>query len=320
MRTFKRLAFILLLIALFVELLVLFPNQIKRENQASQLNESQKPKSPAKADQYMRDVHLVESQQGARDWELFADKARGNKVSGQWDMELVKVMFYSKNDLQFTVSSKTGGLENENKDIRFEGEVEVRSPKGYLFKTQEVRYQSRNRELVSETPVRLQGPKDDNGSGLQIIGKKMKLAIDTNEMTLDGGVAATKQYHGDKLIQIHSAKSILSSETNEVSFVGNAKFDYDHMQIESPSVRMIFGSRSELVKVLYEGGVSLSGQNRKATSEALAFDFVSNTLRFTGKPRLVQGGDELHGDEIIFLDGGRRVKVEKVKASVKQVD
>lgn len=318
MRTFKRLAFLLLLIALFVELLILFPHQIKRDPPMELSSGGEKNSAAANNEQYMRDVHLVESQQGARDWELFSDKAKGNKTSGQWDLDVVRVLFYARNDLQFTVSSQRGGLESENKDIRFSGKVEVKSPKGFVFKTEAVRYDSKERELLSEDPVKLMGPSDQSGAGLQVGGKRMTLDVDTSEMLLDGGVAAIKQIKKDKNVKVKASKSLISQTANEVSFIGNSVFDYDDMQIESPSAKMLFGPRSELVKVMFEGGVTLTGHNRKATSESLTFDFTANQLRFTGKPRLVQGNDELHGDEIIFLDGGRKVKVEKIKANVKK--
>jgi hypothetical protein len=39
---------------------------------------------------------------------------------------------------------------------------------------------------------------------------------------------------------------------------------------------------------------------------------------FRGQPRLVQNNDELNGEEIIFLEGGKKVKVEKVKVNANE--
>ncbi len=49
-------------------------------------------------------------------------------------------------------------------------------------------------------------------------------------------------------------------------------------------------------------------------SDDLRIDFSTQKLTFSGKPRLYQDEDELVGDKIIFLEGGKKVKVEKVKA------
>jgi lipopolysaccharide export system protein LptA len=47
-------------------------------------------------------------------------------------------------------------------------------------------------------------------------------------------------------------------------------------------------------------------------------DFESNRFVFRGNPRVVQNNDELRGDEIVFLDGGKRVQVKSARAKVDQ--
>jgi lipopolysaccharide export system protein LptA len=41
-----------------------------------------------------------------------------------------------------------------------------------------------------------------------------------------------------------------------------------------------------------------------------------NEFVFDGRPRVVQDNDELRGDRIVFLDGGKKVKVQNAKLKV----
>jgi lipopolysaccharide export system protein LptA len=53
-----------------------------------------------------------------------------------------------------------------------------------------------------------------------------------------------------------------------------------------------------------------------ATSGTVSLDVQEDKVVFSGSPRVVQNGDELVGDKITLLDGGRRVQVSNAKAQI----
>jgi hypothetical protein len=60
----------------------------------------------------------------------------------------------------------------------------------------------------------------------------------------------------------------------------------------------------ELIKM--KGGVELVDKKRRATSQDLVVDVLNKvTLKFTGTPRIYQDQDEISGEEILLLDGGK---------------
>ena len=81
------------LFLLFVEVWVGFPTSLdnaQEENPA--LN---KPlKESLINDKHMEGVHIVESQSGSRDWELFSKSAEGSTTTGEWELYQVRVLFY----------------------------------------------------------------------------------------------------------------------------------------------------------------------------------------------------------------------------------
>jgi lipopolysaccharide export system protein LptA len=44
--------------------------------------------------------------------------------------------------------------------------------------------------------------------------------------------------------------------------------------------------------------------------------FKDDKVVFNGAPRVVQNGDELVGDQIVFLEGGKKVQVSNAKAQI----
>src|SRR5438309_11685337 len=112
MKNIKNLIFIGLLIFLFVEVLIVFPSKLEHEDDKagrSRVEEQERRKkenlsagkeevdpTSTVAEQRMGGVHLVESQQGLRDWELFANSAEGSQSAGTWKLHQVRVLFYNK--------------------------------------------------------------------------------------------------------------------------------------------------------------------------------------------------------------------------------
>ena len=68
--------------------------------------------------------------------------------------------------------------------------------------------------------------------------------------------------------------------------------------------------------MIFSGGAKVSDADKWATAQNVRVDFESNRFVFRGNPRVMQSGDELRGEEIVFLDGGRRVQVKSARARV----
>ena len=60
----------------------------------------------------------------------------------------------------------------------------------------------------------------------------------------------------------------------------------------------------------------MSDAEKFATAENLNVQFEQDKYVFKGHPRVVQDNDEMRGDEIVFLEGGKKVLVQKVRAKV----
>ncbi len=312
MPRWKNYLFFSLLLVLFVEILIIFPNQLEKK-------EAEKPPElPAVTPlQKMGGIHLVESQKGSRDWELFAENATGTPEQGSWNLKKVKVQYYNKDHMDFTVVGDTGVIEGKTKDMQISGNVVTESANGYVFQTETVLYESAARRISSPGKIKMTGPKDAEGSGLSLTGEKMTVLVDENQMRIDQKVFAQKQLKDNKILMIKSEEAQFSGKSNEANFYKNVQIKYGDLIIYGPAANFVYNPGSQFLdSIQVKGGIKVTGQDKVATSENLNIDLTKNLFRFIGRPKVVQNEDELTGEEIIFLDGGKQVKVQKVRARV----
>lgn len=306
-------------VLIFVQLVIIFPKtlEIKDDDDFSDEVVEQK----VKTEQKMQGVHLVESQGGSRDWELFSQSAAGNQAEGSWALKEVKVNFYSKENLSFTVTGEEGQIDSGSKDLKIRGHVRTVSSNGYSFETESVSYTAQKREIVSPDAVKVLGPSDQLGEGLTITGYNLVANVDKNLMKIHRAVNAKKQLTDGKLFQITSQEVELSGLSKEAQFNGQVKITYGEpkspMSIEGPKAIFKYSQDNKVLNQLtVSGGVKVIQEDKRATADVLDLDLLTNNFVFNGNPKLVQNEDELVGDKIIFLDGGKKVKVERIKAQL----
>ncbi|MGZ3771055.1 MAG: LPS export ABC transporter periplasmic protein LptC [Bdellovibrio sp.] len=326
MSKFKNLLFISLLVVLFVEVLIIFPSRLEHEDEAevrARVQEQVKSEAEKKtetsslAEQKMKGVHLVESQQGNRDWELFAAAGEGSQGTGTWKLQNVKVLFYKKQKVEFTVTGDLGTIDYKSKDLSVVGNVVTRSENGYVFKTPSIFYSSAKREIESPEEVVMVGPKDESSNGMDLKGHHMKVFVDQSKMVILDKVVAQKTEKDGKKMEISSNGVELSGKSHEAVFKGAVQIVYDKMKMEGPEASFLYKDKGNILSsVAITGGVRVNGKEKSATAETVLLDLLEKKYTFRGHPKVIQNQDELTGEEITFLEGGKKVKIEGARAKV----
>ncbi len=320
----RNILFGILLIFLFVELILIFPKKLETNEESSPSGiptEEEAAELGKAVEQKMLGVHLVESKDGQPDWELFAESAEGSQGLGEWKLKKVKVLFFSKkgadkNKVEFTVKGQEGTIDGKSKDLHIKGKVSTDSQNGYHMTTEFIEYKSALREIRSPGSVMLVGPKDSYGDGLKVKGIGLLAQVNDSKILIDKDITAEKMVQDQKTFSLQSEKAEFSGKSKRAQFFGHVKMKYNEMTIEGDQSEFSYGERTNLFDdVKVKGLVKLiDAQKRVATSQSLDVNLIDNKFIFSGKPKLIQEGDELSGDEITFFDGGKRVKVDRVKA------
>lgn len=104
----------------------------------------------------LREIHMIETREGARLWEVWADHAEVHERDGYTILSRqhrpVKVMFYS-NQGQVTCTADRAWVDLKTKDVRLEGGVIARSDEGTELRTEELRWLAASRRVQTDRPV-----------------------------------------------------------------------------------------------------------------------------------------------------------------------
>jgi lipopolysaccharide assembly outer membrane protein LptD (OstA) len=138
-------------------------------------------------------------------------------------------------------------------------------------------------------------------------------------MRILSGVFATKKIpqRQEGLMKISADSSLLSSKDKSIAFSGRVLIEIEGVKVRGPSARFVYDESGQRLKAVeMDGGVRVNDWNKLATSESVKIDLDRNQYLFKGSPSLVQEDDELFGDEILFLNGGKQVKIKNARVKV----
>ena len=317
----KRNAIILgLLLALVgIEILVIAPKDASPPPEPKLVG----PPKPGEvgAGQIMRDVHSVEAKAGGKEWELWAKRAMRAADDSDLTIEDVRVKFFAKNGMYFTVTGKKGRVTPNKDEIRIAGDVVTRSSNGYEFRADSAIYDSKQKMLRSPGAVRMTGPKDPDGGALSLTGREMIVDVASGEMRIDRDVRARKKIShaggGDRVANIASRRATFSGENNQAKFIDDVVIDVGTLRITGPEARFHYKPGTDFVESMeVKGGARVTDVDKIATSDQVSVQFDSEKIVFSGAPKLMQNGDELAGEEIVFLEGGKKVQVNNARAKI----
>lgn len=320
LRRYSKWFLLVLLVILIVEVMILAPGTVN-QNREDVSEELQDQAIASQVEQSMEGVHLVETSEGEKEWELWADEALAFKAEQQWTLENVKAVFFGKDGVRFTVTGKEGYVEPKTKNMQVKGDVVTRSSNGYVFKTQKVTYSSSDRSLSGPHDIDMVGPKDKSGKHMSLTGTGMKADLNESTIKILSNVLARKDFQKGQKAKIRSRTATFSGRDNRAQFQGNVVIDYDTMRLTGPDAEFDYDNEKGIVKSMYvKNGVRVSDAVKFATSDNVRVLFEEEMFVFKGAPRVVQNNDEIRGEEIVFLNRGETVKVMKVRARVEELD
>lgn len=268
-----------------------------------------------KIQQRMQGGHLVESQGGKRDWELLSDVSISYQGRADWDLEGVEIRFYNSELQDLVVKGEKGNIDMATKNMRIEGHVRIETSNGYVFLAPYIEYVASTRLISCVEQVRVMGPLREGKRTLSLNARGIQIPVNERKMKLLNDVRGSQTLESGNIIKVMSDQAELSAQTQTAQFDGRVKLENGEQILRSQKAIFAYEETSKKFDFLeMRGGVELSQGSRRVVSEDLKIDFATQKLTFSGQPRLYQDEDELSGDKIIFLDGGKRVKVEKVKA------
>lgn len=318
---------------IFIQALLMAPQEISPSEirRAKQIAEKEKAEKEAEAkknpvempkrkavEQKMVGVHLVENSNNSKGWELHADEATGSSDE-LWVLKKVKVEFFNENESSFVVSGDVGEINGQTKNMVIRGQVVTQSSNGYQFETNDLKYVADDKELVSDSPVSMLGPDDKNGAGFKLTGNGFKIDLVSNKMYIESNIEASKMMD-NKNFHVTSNSAEFSNKSQEALFSGSVKMSFDKTKVTAPQAFFKYSEKQKaLQSILLKDQVVLKDEGKSAVCQQLLMNLIEDTMTLSGHPKVQMGEDEIQGEEIVFLEGGKKVKINKVKIDSKKL-
>lgn len=310
--------FTILVIFIVVEILIMSPKTLERPD--DEFNEFDKIQALAQSqksdmtEQKMAGVHLVENSENQKGWELFATEAVGAS-NAQWVLKKVRVQFFTQDNSSFIVTGDVGEIDGATKDMIVRGQVVTKSSNGYVFKTDSLKYIAATKKMTSSDAVYMEGPEDKNGFGFKLNGVGLLVDVVKNKMNILSQVEAFKTIE-NKNFNLKSENAEFSNKSQEALFSGQVNMIFGKSRVEAPRAFFTYSPQTHnLQKILLNVGVKLFEENKKATCDELEFNLEEDRMTLRGKPYVVQDQDEIRGQEIVFTEGGKKMKINKATLS-----
>jgi len=265
-------------------------------------------------EQVLHGSHLIESKGDKKLWELDAKEARKTKKSDDWNLDQVKVKFFGENEVSYNAFGKSGFVGDKQKELKISGETQITSSNGYVLNTEVIYYKTDTRTIDGPEPVKLKGPPELKGDGGPLFMESdfFDADLNTNIINLKQNVHGRKLMSGGRNMKIRSREALFSGQSNFVLFKKDVIIDVDSMTITGPRAKFIYKD-NELHSMFVDGGVKIKDVGRWGVAGEAEVFFQEDKYIFKGNPKVVEGDDQLVGEEIIIYDGGDRIQVKKAK-------
>jgi lipopolysaccharide transport protein LptA len=224
-------------------------------------------------------------------------------------------LFNSKGVNSFVVEGQDGYVYGI-KDMKLEGGVIITTSSGYRIQTQSAYYHSKEEVLESEDPIEMKSLNNKDNEFMNVNGVGFKGFVNDSNIDIQKDVVVRKGLKDARVINIKSQRARFSGTDKSANFSGEVVVDLGPSRITGPEARFESDEKSNELKSLeVDGGVKLSDVDKWATARRFKMLLLKDEFTLSGAPRLVQENDELRGEEIVFSEGGKKVKVRGAKAS-----
>lgn len=301
---------IILIILIFSQFIFWLPGKTDKYEQK---NVSEKNANlTTREEQTLKGGYMVESQTKDRAWEIWSAVAKKTSSDESWNLEKVKASFFSNSILSYAVTGDKGLVKQSVGTIKIWGNVELKTEDGYVITTDNLYYNPEDKKLDTKEIVKVVGPEEEGGR-LTLRGTGLLAYLENETLTLLDNVQAERPMKLNRTMYINSKTAVFKENSKSVLFNKDVLIKVGTMKVTGP--RAMFKYKSGILdSLLIDGGVKLEDVDKWGTSGKATIYFNEDKCVFDDQPNMIQGQDELHGEQIVVLDQGNVLKVKGTKA------
>ncbi len=263
-------------------------------------------------------VRFFESNQGQRSWKIRSDFAELHRSKGNYAyMKGVNADFFSDNsDNVIRTKSDYGRSHFDRRLVELEGNVVVRSQRGYRFLMNRLDYYGKNRHFRSNDAVEMSGPNVDRPEML-VTGTGLEGNLENGNFIFKRNTRARRRLSTNQWIRIQSSSGEFQPSSQKAVFNDGVKATLPELSVQSDRLEMNVGDRSnELLKAT--GHVVLYHNNRRGTSETADIEIGKDKVVLEGGATIRGDDNELQGRRITLYTKEDRIEVEQAEGSLQK--
>lgn len=264
----------------------------------------------------LENVRFYESTLNKPRWNIESHFAELHRKENYAFLQEVNSSFYAEaTGNVIRTQSDYGRCQLDSSEVYLEGNVAVKSKRGYLFEMDRLRYLGTAHEFRSEDPVTMRGPNVKRPS-MTIKGIGMRADIDREFFTVNKNVVAQKRLKNSEWIRITSRTGEFHTEDQHAFFQGSVNSVLDAVTIQSDSLELVVSDDRELMNA--RGNVVLHTKKRKARADAALLEAGSSQIVLEGRASVDADDNQIRGQRILLYSDEDKVEVEKAEGRIRK--
>lgn len=287
----------------------------RQEHNGGKENNLYKP-ALTRANFGMLGFRLYETKEGHRNWKIQSEFAEFHRKENYTHMQWVDAEFYAQksSNVVHTKSQYGRSLMNQER-VELEGNVAIRSKRGYLFTMDSLVYLGSTHKFLSNDRVHMKGPNVKRPSmllnGVGLIGH-----IDQEHFLVNKNVTASRRLKTSDWLQIRSNSGEFFTEDQRGIFSGHVESRLPNLMMQSDVFEISMLKDKEFL--VAKGNVMLTFKEKSGRSHMASIEVGSNRINLEGDAEVHSKKNVIRGKRIILYTDEDRVEVEEAQGRVVQ--
>lgn len=264
-------------------------------------------------------VSFFESQNNQRKWNIEAKFGELHRKENYAYLQDVTTYFFSdKTNNKVTTKSDYGRSWTNKNLVELEGNVTVRSQKGYLFNMDKLNYDGNSKEFTTEDVVTMRGPDEDRPT-MQLKGTGLLANLEREHFIIKKSVSAVKKLKNGKSMRIASKTGEFFTNENRAVFINKVHSEMPNSTvIDSDVFEMVTDGSGE--KLEARGNVKFDSKERFGKAENLYLEVGGTEIILDGRAEIIskENKSRLAGRRIKLYTEDDRVEVEEAEGSTEK--
>ena len=263
----------------------------------------------------MLGVNFFESDNGKKRWNIRSKFAELHRKENYAHLQEVNADFFAEKTGNMVQTKSNYGRSHIDKHlVELEGDVSIKSRRGYLFEMDRLNYDGKTNEFTTEDIVHMKGP-DVKRPTMFLKGEGLIGNIDTEHFLLKKSVTAQRQLKNLDWLRISSRSGEFFTEDQRAVFIGKVRSTLPKVTIDSDIFELNITQERESIQA--RGNVFLRQKDKIGHAEMASMEVGSNKIVLEGNARIDSKDNQILGRRIVLYSDEDRVEVEAAEGKVR---